>query len=130
MSIDIATDEWLEYERAHQRTMRTNEELRYATLFPGTAMGIRAELLLGVPHVTEVTVGTIGPGVAVVELELPMWAWLALGIIHLVARRRAARLLKRCAPAKVLMRIRTATRRNASPAMLPAAAARTAQRVH
>lgn len=127
----VEATESLEYERASKRTqIRARDELFYlAALFPGTHMGLRAELLLRVPHLTEVVVRTAGPLRAELELELPAWAWLTLGLLHLLTWRRARRVLRYAAPTGVATHITWGVRRNARPAALAGAAARSTTRI-
>jgi hypothetical protein len=123
-------DEFFElYGRRLARATMRDELFIYATRFPGTPMGVRAQLLLDVPHVSEVVITSTTPGCADVLLELPVWSLLTLGILQLLTARRARRVLQRCAPAKCTLRIRTTLRPIARPAQLAGALARSSTRI-
>ena len=100
--LDVDSRAWRKWQAARQR----QQNRMHAMMFPCTPLAIRAALLADVPHLREVMVRQLRPNAAEVTLELHRYTWWALGLMHLIALRRARRVVQQHQPAHVDIRVR------------------------
>lgn len=71
----------------------------------GTAAVLEQAVTDSVPHVARCSVETEGPGWAVCRVRLRWYAWLTLGVLHVITWRRALRVVGIVRPAAVMVRV-------------------------